>query len=90
MANSQQAKKRARQNITRFELKKSQKTALRTQIKKFLSLIENKQLDEAKESYKLTVKSLSKLAKKNVLHSGKASRLTSRLNAKLKQLALAK
>ena len=88
MANSPQAKKRARQNTTRFDLRKSQKSALRTQIKKFLALIDDKNLQEAQAAFKATVRTLSKLSNKKVLHAGKASRLTSRLNARLKKLAL--
>ena len=88
MANSAQAKKRARQNTTRFDLRKSQKSTLRSQIKKFLSLIDDKNLQDAQASFKTTVRTLSKLSNKKALHAGKAARLTSRLNARLKKLAL--
>ncbi len=90
MANSPQAKKRARQNTARFELRKSQKSALRTEIKKLLGLIQAEKLTEAQDAFKKTVKTLSKLSAKKALHAGKASRLTSRLNAKVKKLALKK
>lgn len=89
MANSAQAKKRARQNAARYELRKSQRSALRTQIKQFLTLVSNKKTKEAAALLKLTVKRLNQLAGKKALHPGKASRLTKRLNAKLKKLATA-
>ena len=88
MANSPQAKKRVRQNTVRFELRKSQKSALRTKIKNLRSLIQAGKLPEAQAAFKETVKTLSQLAAKKALHRSKASRLTSRLNARIKKLAL--
>lgn len=89
MPNTVQAEKRVRQNIKTNLLKRSQRGEMRTLIKQFLTLINDKNLEQAKESFKGLTKRLHQLASKKVIKQNKASRLTSRLNKKLKELATA-
>ena len=89
MANSPQARKRARQNLVRRESNVSQRSAMRTQIKKFLRLIEAGDKDSAAHVYRTAVSLLDRAARKNLESRNKASRLKSRLNARLKALSAA-
>jgi small subunit ribosomal protein S20 len=89
LANSPQARKRARQNLVRRESNVSQRSAMRTQIKKFLRLIEAGDKDSAAQVYRTAVSLLDRAARKNLESRNKASRLKSRLNARLKALSAA-
>lgn len=86
MPNTSQSEKRVRQNIKTNFLKKSQRGEMRTLIKQFLTLIGDNNPEKAKDSFKIVVKRLQQLASKKVIKKNKASRLTSRLNKKLKNL----
>lgn len=87
MANSPQARKRARQNIKRREQNVSQRSAMRTQIKKFLKLVEAGEKDAAAQVYRTACSLLDRAARKNLEEKNKASRLKSRLNTRLKALS---
>ncbi|MDF1760546.1 MAG: 30S ribosomal protein S20 [Coxiellaceae bacterium] len=86
MANSPQAIKRARQSDKRREHNTSLRSALRTEIKKVLKLIATGDKAKAAEQYKTTAPAIDKLAGKDLIPANKASRLKSRLNAKVKAL----
>ena len=86
MANSPQAKKRARQNVKRYELQKAQKTVVRTLIKKFLEAVNQGKAPAALEAFKKATKALNQLSAKKIIHRRKTSRLTSRMNSKLKAI----
>lgn len=79
MPTSKSAKKRVRQNVARRMRNRSNKSALKTQIKKFVSAVENKNIEEAERQFSLTMKGLDKLASKNIIHKNTAARKKSRL-----------
>ncbi len=89
MANSPQARKRARQNLIHRERNMSQRSAMRTQIKKFLKLVEAGDKDKAAEVYRTATSLLDRAARRNLESRNKASRLKSRLNARLRALSAA-
>ena len=85
MANSKQATKRIRQAEKHRLHNASQKSAMRTRVKKVLSLISAGKKNEAKVALKDASASLDRLAGRNVIHANKAARLKSRLNKKIKE-----
>ena len=86
MANSPQARKRARQNATRRLRNMSQRAAMRTYIKNFQKAVEQKDLEKAQEAFRTACSRIDRLARKGLQHKNKAARLKSRMNAKLKEL----
>lgn len=88
MANSQQAKKRARQNQKRQLHNASQRSAVRTVVKKTLKSFQTNDYLVAQNAFQKVVKLLDKAACKRIIHPNKANRLKSRLSQKLKVLAL--
>lgn len=83
MANTAQAKKRVRQNVKRQAHNNSQRSAVRTAIKKVLKLVATDP-NAAKTEYNQVVKMLDKAASHLVIHKNKAARLKSRLAKRLK------
>ncbi|MDO4251155.1 MAG: 30S ribosomal protein S20 [Moraxella sp.] len=86
MANSAQARKRARQNVKRRQQTASQRSMVRTFIKRVVSAIESKDYSLATEAYKRAVPVIDRLADKGIIHKNKAARHKSRLNAAIKAL----
>jgi len=86
LANSPQAIKRARQQIKRHKRNIDQKTASRTTVKKVLSAVKAEGKEAALAAFKAAVRSLDRLAGKNLIHRNKAARLKSRLNKKIRTL----
>ena len=87
MANSPQAKKRARQaNVSRVR-NASQRSMVRTYIKKVLAAIETGDKAVATTAYAEMVPVLDRMADKGIFHKNKAARYKSRLNAQIKALA---
>lgn len=87
MANSPQAKKRARQTEKRRTHNASLRSLVRTQIKKVLAAIKTGDADQAKSAYASAVPVIDRMADKGIIHKNKASRHKSRLNAQVKALA---
>lgn len=83
------AKKRLRQNIKRNLRNRSHKSALRTQLKKFFTLLKEGNVQVAEEELRLTVKKLDKGVVKGILDKGTANRRKSRLTKKLNQIKAA-
>ena len=79
------AKKRLRQNIKHNLRNRSYRAALKTQLKKFLSVVKEGNAQTAQEELRLTVKKIDKGVAKNILHKNTASRKKSRLTKKLNQ-----
>ena len=73
------AKKTMRQDSVRRMRNRSDKSALKTQIKKFVSAIKSHDFDEAGKHLSLVTKKLDKIAAKNIIHKKTASRKKSRL-----------
>lgn len=89
MANSPQARKRARQNDKRRALKASQRSMLRTFLKNIDKAIESNDAAAAQAAYTAAVPVIDRLADKGLIHKNKAARHKSRLNTKVKALASA-
>ncbi|HEY4482542.1 MAG TPA: 30S ribosomal protein S20 [Candidatus Brocadiaceae bacterium] len=83
------AKKRLRQNIKHNLRNRSYRAALKTQLKKFLSVVKEGNAQTAQEELRLTVKKIDKGVAKNILHKNTASRKKSRLTKKLNQMKVA-
>ncbi|WP_299944346.1 30S ribosomal protein S20 [uncultured Microbulbifer sp.] len=87
MANSPQAKKRARQNDKRRMHNASLRSMVRTYIKKVVAAIDAGDAEKAKTAYAEAVPVIDRMADKGIIHKNKASRHKSRLNAQVKALA---
>ncbi len=87
MANSPQAKKRARQNDTARKHNASLRSMVRTYLKRVVAAIEAGDAEAAKAAYAEAVPVLDRVADKGVYHKNKAARHKSRLNAQIKALA---
>jgi small subunit ribosomal protein S20 len=87
LANTPQAKKRARQSEKRRQLKAGQRSMTRTYIKKVQAALLAGDLEAAKAAYAAAVPVLDRIADKDVIHKNKAARYKSRLNAHIKALA---
>ena len=87
MANSPQAKKRARQAEKNRQQNASQRSMVRTYIKKVVAAIQEGDKDKAQAAYNAAVPVLDRIADKGVIHKNKAARHKSRLNAQIKALS---
>ena len=86
MANSAQARKRARQNVKQRAKNVSQRSMVRTYIKRVVAAIEAKSYELATEAYKKAVPVIDRLADNGIIHKNKAARHKSRLNKAIKAL----
>lgn len=86
MANSRQAKKRARQAEKRRQHNASRKSEMRTYVKGAINAVEAGNKELAEKLYKLASSMVDKLAHKGLIHANKAARHKSRLNAKIKNM----
>lgn len=86
MPHKESAKKALRQSDKRRLLNRSQRSTLRTLIKKFDAALESEEAtpDDREQLYRLVTKRLDQSAAKNLIHRNKASRTKSRLAARLK------
>ncbi len=87
MANSPQARKRAKQNQVRRLRNHSQRSAVRTAIKKFEAAISAGDLESAKSAYQDSASKIDRAVVKGLHHKNRAARLKSRLNKRLKEMA---
>ncbi len=87
MANSPQARKRARQNDKARAHNASLRSMARTYIKKVLTAVEAGNAEEAKTALNAAVPVIDRIADKGIIHKNKAARHKSRLNAKVKAIA---
>ena len=88
MANSPQAKKRARQSEKRRTHNSSLRSLVRTVIKKVNAAIGSGDPAAAKSAYDNAVPVIDRLADKGIIHKNKAARHKSRLNAQAKALTV--
>ena len=89
MANSPQARKRARQNDKRRAHNAGLRSMARTYIKKVYAAIEAGDAAAAQEAYNTAVPVIDRIADKGIIHKNKAARHKSRLNAQVTALAAA-
>jgi small subunit ribosomal protein S20 len=90
VANTVQAKKRARQAEKRRQHNASLRSKMRTYVKKVVKLLEIKDADAAKTALVEAVPVLDSMVSKGLIHKNKAARQKSRLNAHVKALVLGK
>ena len=88
MANSPQARKRARQNDKRRAQNTSFRSLVRTKIKRFLAAIKSGDVDASQAALKDAMPIIDRMANKGIIAKNKAARHKSRLNAKVKALAI--
>ena len=87
MANSPQAKKRARQAEKRRTHNSGLRSLVRTVIKKVYSAVNSGDAQAAKTAYDDAVPVIDRMADKGIIHKNKAARHKSRLNAQVKALS---
>ena len=87
MANSPQARKRARQNTVRRVRNASQRSRMRTAVKNFLKAVEGQDLDTARSAYRDAASLIDKATHQKFHHKNRAARLKSRLNDRLRGLS---
>ncbi len=87
MANSKQARKRARQSEGRRVLKASQRAMVRTYIKRVIKAINDGDHAVAMTEFHKAQPVIDRIADKDVLSKKKAARMKSRLNKRIKALA---
>ncbi len=87
MANSPQARKRARQAEKRRARNAGQRSNLRTFIKKVIAAVEAGDKEQAQSAYQSVVPVIDAAVVKGLIHKNKAARNKSRLNAKVRALA---
>lgn len=79
MPNSEGAKRSLRKMEVRRERNKSQRSALKTTVKKVRTNAAAANVDGAKDALQIAIKKLDQAADKHLIHKNKASRLKSRL-----------
>jgi small subunit ribosomal protein S20 len=79
MAHTKSAKKHHRQSKKRRVRNRAAKSSVKTQVKSLLNAVQEAPLEEARETYRLTVKKLDQAAAKGVIHPNLAARKKSRL-----------
>ncbi|MCP4295780.1 MAG: 30S ribosomal protein S20 [Proteobacteria bacterium] len=83
MATHQSAIKRARQNVKRRLRNRTLRSGYRTDIKKFIALITDNQLEEAQKGLPLIHKTIDKAHIKGLIKKNTASRKKSRITTLL-------
>jgi small subunit ribosomal protein S20 len=86
VANTAQAKKRARQNDKARAHNASLRSMVRTYIKNVVKAIQSGDVESAKNAYAVAVPVIDRIADKGIIHKNKAARHKSRLNAQIKAL----
>ena len=89
MPNTASAKKALRQNQKRRLLNRSQRSALRTVIKKFRTTAAGDDPDNAQTAFRLVVKRIDQAAAKGLIHKNTAARTKSRLSKLLPRTSAA-
>jgi len=87
MANSAQARKRARQTVKRREHNFSLRSKMRTAIKYVKKVIVSGDKSAAQAAFNDSVKIVDSVANKGIIHKNKAARSKSRLSAAIKAMA---
>jgi small subunit ribosomal protein S20 len=86
LANSAQARKRAKQADKRHLQNQAQRSQMRTYVKKVVKVIAGGNKEEAVAAYKEAVPVLDSSVNKGLIHRNKAARHKSRLNAQIKAM----
>lgn len=86
MANTPQAKKRARQNERRMEVNKARRSRIRTFLRQTEEAIASGDKDAAQKALRAVQPELMRGVTKGVFHKNTAARKMSRLSARVKAL----
>jgi small subunit ribosomal protein S20 len=86
LANSPQAIKRARQAENRRQRNASQRSTMRTSIKKVIAAINAGDREAASQAYNAAVPLIDSAAGKGLIHANKAARHKSRLNQHIRNI----
>ena len=86
MANSAQATKRARQAEKHRQRNASQRSTMRTSIKKVIAAINAGDREAASQAYAAAVPVIDSAAGKGLIHANKAARHKSRLNQHIRSM----
>jgi len=86
MANSPQAKKRARQNAARFAVNKMRRSRIRTYLRAVEEAIASGDQKAATEALKVAQPELMRGVTKGVMHKNTAARKMSRLSSRVKAI----
>ena len=87
MANHKSAEKRVRQNAKRNEINRSNRSKLRTSIKKLRGAIAGHDKKDSAELLNPTVSLIDKAVNKGLIHKNTAARYKSRLTKHVSELA---
>jgi small subunit ribosomal protein S20 len=87
MANTAQARKRARQAVAVNSHNSSLRSTLRTAIKKVVKAVEAGDKAAATAAFTVNVSVIDRIADKKIIHKNKAARHKSRLSAAIKAMA---
>jgi len=86
MANTAQARKRARQAVARNLHNSSLRSMLRTSIKRVRAAVATGDKEAAADAFRKTMSVIDSVADKKIIHKNKAARQKSRLSAAVKAL----
>ena len=89
MANIKSAKKRAKQAVVRNARNGSQRSMLRTAVKKVLKALGENDAASAQTAFATAQPILDRFSARGLIHKNKAARHKSRLNARIKALQAA-
>jgi len=89
LANTHQAEKRAQQAEKRRQQNTSQRTMLRTYVKKVVQAVAAGDPAAAKAAYDSSMPVVDRMADKGIIHKNKAARHKSRLNARIRAMKAA-
>jgi len=90
MPNTANAKKALRQSVKRRLHNRSQRSALRTAVKKVRALAASGDIEGAESAFQYATKRLDQAAAKNLIHRNAAARTKSRLSKVIKEAKQAK
>jgi small subunit ribosomal protein S20 len=87
MANTPQSKKRARQNLARFQINKARRSRIRTFLRRVEEAIASGDKSAAADALKAAQPELMRGVTKGVFHKNTAARKMSRLASRVKALS---
>jgi small subunit ribosomal protein S20 len=87
LANSAQARKRARQAELHRQRNASQRSAMRTSIKALRKAVADGNKEQATAAFQAAVPVLDRMARKGLIHKNAAARSKSRLNNAVRAMA---
>ena len=87
MANTAQARKRARQSDKQREHNTSQRSEFRTAVKNVIKAVEAGDKEAAQAVFSASTSVVDSIADKKIIHKNKAARHKSRLSAAIKAMA---